>query len=654
MSKLYSKNHKMKLINTKTIVCLLACFICIYNCYAQDKDLPKGVYIAAGIPDSLKEDANSVVRYRTEDYVVEGPGKVSDKVHSIVTVLNEKANEEAQMILNYSKKYNSVSSFEMRVYNANGILIKKYHKSDMYDRSAVSNGSIITDDRILAISHTISSYPSTIEIIYETDFKSAINIGLWDFQNPEQSIQSSSCRVSVANNAGFRYLNKNTAIKPKKLTEGNIDKYTWAVANVKAIKLEEGAKLWRVTPKIYFIANDFEYYGIPGTIGTWQGFGKWIQALNADVCSLSPQRVEELKKMTADIKSDKAKAKFLYEYMQQNMRYVSVQLGVGGLKPFAATFVDQKKYGDCKALSNYMYALLKAVDIPSYYAIINAGANMEPADLAFPKNTFNHVILCIPFKGDTTWLECTSNTQPFGKLGPFTENRNALLITENGGRLISTPKSTCTDNQFNSEVHLTLNAEGGAKADVKILSTGEYRDDYIGISYLKTDEQKEYLVRMLNMKQPSEIDFNPSTDKDGVKEVDITLEYDKFCDVSAGSKYFYRPRVFDLWGVTLPVIEKRKSDYYFNQPMQKSCITTIDLPEGFEVETLPINQSFKFIYGNYEVKYAYDAAKNQVISTAKFILTNHVIPSAKYNEMQQYMDNIAKAQNKKLVIRRKA
>jgi hypothetical protein len=122
----------------------------------------------------------------------------------------------------------------------------------------------------------------------------------------------------------------------------------------------------------------------------------------------------------------------------------------------------------------------------------------------------------------------------------------------------------------------------------------------------------------------------------------------------AGDKQFYRPQVFDLCAFTVPVEEKRKTDYYFDIPLQKSCVTTIDLPDGFTIETLPVNQSLKFTYGNYEVNYAYDAAKNQVTSTAKFNLTNLVIPAAKYTELQQYLDAVAKAQNKKLVIRRKA
>jgi hypothetical protein len=210
------------------------------------------------------------------------------------------------------------------------------------------------------------------------------------------------------------------------------------------------------------------------------------------------------------------------------------------------------------------------------------------------------------------------------------------------------------DNQFNSDVHLTLDADGGAKATVKIMASGGYRDDYVGISTLKTDEQKAAMLQILNIKQPMSFDIGPYKDNDGVRELNFNLDYDKFCDIAAGDKQFYRPHVFDLVAFTLPVEEHRKSDYYFDHPLEKTCVTTIDLPAGFEIETLPVNQSIKFIYGAYDVKYTYDAAKNQVMSTAKFVITNQVIPAAKYNELQDYLESVEKAQNKKLVIKRKA
>nr|WP_129877428.1 DUF3857 domain-containing protein [Mucilaginibacter terrigena]RYU89569.1 DUF3857 domain-containing protein [Mucilaginibacter terrigena] len=643
----------MRYVNIKALLCAVALTILANGLYAQQKEIPKALYTAAGIPDSLKADANSVVRYKMKDITVNGPDDISVKEHSIITVLNEKGNDEAQAVLGYSKKYNSIGAFEMRIYNAAGEMIKKYRKSDMYDRSAVS-GSIVTDERLMMIDHSIAAYPSTIEITSETNYRSSMNIESWYFQGTEQSIQDAYCHIAIKPGSGFRYLNKNIRTKPQVTNDGKYENYSWHVSNLKAIKLEDGAKAWRVLPRIYFAANKFEFYGLDGDFSSWESFGKWILGLNADVCTLSPQRAEEIKKMTANIKTDKEKVRFLYEYMQQSMRYVSISLGIGGMKPFAADFVDQKKYGDCKALSNYMYALLKAVDIPANYAIINSGANAEPAEPGFARNSFDHVILCVPLKGDTTWLECTSSTQACGKLGPFTENRRALLVTESGGKLVNTPKSVAEDNQFNSDVQVILNADGGAKAQVKITSTGEYRDDYLAVAALKVDDQKEYLINTLHMKQPSVLDYKPLIDKDGVKEVSLDIEYDKFCDVQAGNKQFYRPRVIDIWASTLPVLEKRTSDYYFNQPMLKNCTTTITLPEGFEVEALPANQSLKFTYGTFDVKYVYDTAKNQVISISKFSLTNHVIPAAKYTEMQQYMDNIAKAQNKKLVIRKKA
>lgn len=644
---------KISHINAVTVAAVLSCLLS-FSARAQDKSLPKDYYKAAAIPDSLKEGADAVVRYAYDEITVKNQSKVVKKHHSIVTILNEKGDDEARLLIYYDKKFNSVGSVEMVAYNADGVQLKKYHKSDMYDRAAVDGISIVTDDRMLMLSHSLASYPSTIEISYETTSNSYLDLSSWYYQEPERAVQYAECVVKADPASGFRFKNHNTSIVPVKTTDDGYDKYSWVVRSVKAIKPEKDAVSWQVFPSIDFATNSFTFAGLPGNFTTWADFGKWQQALNSDVCNLSPQRIEQIRAMTANLPTDREKAKFLYKYMQDNMRYVSIQLGIGGLKPFPASFVDEKKYGDCKALSNYMLTLLKAVNIPAYYAVVRAGENEQPADFGFPSSNFNHVIVCIPFKGDTTWLECTSNTKPFGKLGAFTENRNALLITETGGRLVNTPKSAMADNQFNSEAHITFDENGGAKAKIKITATGGYRDDLIGMASLKSAEQKEMLITMLNMKQPNLFEVSPANDKDGAKEVTLDLEFDKFCDIASGNKMFYRPRVFDLWKATLPVLEKRKSDFYFSIPVQKSCITTIDLPQGYEVETLPVNQTLKFTYGNYEVKYAYNAAKNQVLSTTTLQLNNHVIPAAKYTEMQQYMDNIAKAQNKKLVIRKKA
>jgi len=640
-------------MNTRKYIVVSLLLFCFAG-KVHSQDLPKELYIAAGIPDSLKEDANSVVRYSSDEITVDGPGKEVVKHHSIITVLNEKGDDEANLILHYNRKYDTYTDIVMRIYDASGLLIKKYHKSDMYDVAEFESEMLIGDDRKLEIGHTVANYPATVEIEYEEDLTSFINLNDWDIQDDQQSIQNEILKIVAKPNIGFRYKCENTNITPIKTTQGDLETYTWKVSNLKAWKIEDGAMYWNVLPGIKFAVDKFEYEGYPGDLSTWQNYGKWQQVLNSDVVNLSPQRISEIQELTAGFKTDKEKAKFLYEYMQQNTRYVFIALGIGGFKPFTADFVDKKKYGDCKALSNYMVSMLRAINIPAYYATVRSGSNEEACDPTFPYDMSNHIIVCVPFKGDTTWLECTNNINSFGQLGAFTENRNALLITEDGGKLVNTPKSKAEENQFNSEVHIVLDSTGGAKAQIKILSTGEYRGIYIDITRAKEDRQKEYLLNSLNIKQPSVFNFNSPNDKDGIKETDIDLEYDKFCDLAAGDKLFYHPRVLDISNVTVPVVEKRKSDYYFEFPRINTCTTTIDLPAGYVVETLPVNQSLKFTYGNYEISYTYDAVKNQVISKAKFNLNNHVIPAAKYTEMQQYLDAVAKAQNKKLVIRHKA
>src|SRR5690606_19691165 len=114
-----------------------------------------------------------------------------------------------------------------------------------------------------------------------------------------------------------------------------------------------------------------------------------------------------------DIPDPKEKAKKIYEFMQAKTRYISVQIGIGGYQPYSAEEVDRLGYGDCKGLTNYMQSLLRVAGIESYYSIVYAGAFKRDIIPDFTSMQGNHVILCLPFKNDTTWLECTDKFSPF-------------------------------------------------------------------------------------------------------------------------------------------------------------------------------------------------------------------------------------------------
>jgi hypothetical protein len=155
------------------------------------------------------------------------------------------------------------------------------------------------------------------------------------------------------------------------------------------------------------------------------------------------------------------------------------------------------------------------------------------------------------------------------------------------------------------------------------------------------------------MRQPSAFNIIPAADNDGIKELHFDIAFDKFCDIISGDKLFFRPFAFDLCTYAVPPEENRKTNFNFGFAMEKSCTTTMNLPAGFELETVPSAVSLKFTYGSYQINYVYDQAKNELTGTAKFNITSAIIPPEKYTEMQQFLDAVAREQHKRLVVRRK-
>jgi hypothetical protein len=224
-----------------------------------------------------------------DELTVKAPGREVLKHHSITTVLNEKGDDAGEVVLFYNRKYDTYTDIEIKIYSATGQVLKKYHKSDMYDRSASNDETIVTDDRILMLQHAIPSYPTTVEISYEEDISSFTDLGSWMIRpKAEVAVQTANCKVLVNPAVGFRYLPVNITVNPEKGTQGDLETYIWQVKNLKAVKPEENVLSWQLVQKVSFATNNFEYYGMPGSFDSWQNFGKWINNLNADVNALSP------------------------------------------------------------------------------------------------------------------------------------------------------------------------------------------------------------------------------------------------------------------------------------------------------------------------------------------------------------------------------
>ena len=610
----------------------------------------KPVYTAASIPIELKKNANAVIRDERQEFEVRSADKASFKSHKIVTILSEAGKEEL-FFYKFSDKFQSLEDVELELYDRNGVSLHKYSKLNL-TRQATGEG-LVPEGKVYYLNITAPEYPVTLRIDYEIRFNGILNYPDYTLQYPEQGVENSVYIARIPSDLDLRYKAKNTSILPLIESDGKYRQYTWTVKNLEALVNEEDCVSRESRyPCILLAPNKFELDGYAGDMSSWQKFGEWYATLARNSMNLSEDRKLFFREMVNDALNDREKIKKIYSYLQHNCRYVSIQLGIGGFKPFEAEFVDKKKYGDCKALSNYTQACLNAVGIKSYQALINAEYNKEPVDPGFPHNSFNHVILCVPMAKDSVWLECTSTSSEFGVLGSFTENRNALLITEDGGRLVATPRSRAVDNQFSSNAVITLMDDASGTVKIVLNGTGSYKQDFLHyIGEQVKDEQKVYIVNGLGFQQPDQFDIE--YDKNVHQNtVQLNLRLEKVPDFSAGSKMFLNPRIYKLWSHALPRAENRTQDFYFMHPLIKTDTTVYRLPDGYVVEALPQARELKFEYGTYTTSCRYNDKQRTITNTAQLVLNEYKIPVAKFTATKKFFDDVMSEYSEKIVIKR--
>ena len=301
------------------------------------------------------------------------------------------------------------------------------------------------------------------------------------------------------------------------------------------------------------------------------------------------------------LKRKREKIFVLYDFLQKNTRYISIQLGIGGWQPFEAAYVAEKKYGDCKALSNYMIALLKEAGITGKYVEIYGGKSPPPFIEDFSFSQSNHVISCVPLNKDTIWLECTSQTVSPGYMGSFTGNREGLLIDETGGHLVHTPTYKVADNLKVRIVKAVADAQGNLGAEINTTYTGLQQDFPHGLmDDASKKEREEYLNQMFNLPTyRSDKECLQRTQR-MIPSVDehLQIQLNNYAIIT-GRRLFIRPDIFG--GATEKPIPDtaRQYDYMIRDAYRDIDSVEIKIPGGYKPESVPKDVSLETKYGKY-------------------------------------------------------
>jgi hypothetical protein len=625
-------------------ICAFLFFVATTVCQAKDE--PK--YPVSQIPEELKKGMYAVVRESHERFEILSVKQSRYYLHKVITIFNGEARRYAEEYIGYDKM-EKINFINARVYNAQGDLIKKLKSNEIADRSAFDGFSLFSDNRLKEFDLAQVRYPYTVDIEYEVEKNYLYSIPSFElYFDDEVSLQLTTFEIGYPQDLKPKYKLFQLA-EPKKEANGGNEKLSWRYENVMPEKFEPYMPA-QVIPSVIFSPSQFEYAGYAGNMTTWQELGKWQILLNEGRGLLPEQTKSKVRELTKNLPTAGAKAKALYEYLQNKTRYVSIQRGIGGFQPFDATTVDKTGYGDCKALSNYMVALLNEAGLKGYYTQIYAGDNNRPVPKDFTIDYFNHIIVAMPNGKDTLWMECTSQTAPFGYLGKFTGNRYALMVTETGGALVRTPRYDQSKNQQVTYANVTLDAQGNAKATVKAKYTGlQFENgnlDYY--TSLSTEEQRKWLEKNVHIPSFEIAAFSIQSKKEKIPsaEVSIELNLNRFSSVS-GKRLFLTPNLMNRSTYVPEKLEKRKYTVNITMPYIDLDSITYSIPDVLYPEFTPQPTKVSSRFGEYESSVKFDQGK--LIYVRRLKMNSGEFPAESYNELIDFYKTINKADNLKLV-----
>jgi hypothetical protein len=562
--------------------------------------------------------------------------------------INNRLGDEFTNVEIFYSKGDDVRIDEAQIETIYGKVIRKLKKKQITERSAISSSSLYEDDFVKEFSLQHTQYPYRIRYSYEIEYSQFMHVANW---NPviDLDVPTRAASLWIEVPKGYEIkISQNKVAEPDILSNGNTSIYKWNSAYTSQVKYEAYATpVLENIPRVQVVPKKF-HLGVPGSFESWESFGNWhyrlIQGLNT-LSEKDRQMVQDLVTSTSDTMQI---IKQLYHYLQDNTRYINVKIDIGGLKPYPAEYVSTNGYGDCKALSNYLKALLECAGIKSYYTKVYAGTKPLQVNPEFPSQQFNHIILMVPVNNDSVWLECTSDVVPFGYLGTFTQNRSVLPVDKEGSKLIQTPMLSF------EQVHSVCKYN----FDMRLLNTPTLSMHYVlrgkdfenlenfRVNYNNKDKDK-ILREILPLTSFKLNDWKLQRTNHDKAQVDLKAQI----QLTRYVREYGNSIVFDVIPSRIPVFEKpdkRTLPVWINYPIFQTDSITFRAPSDYSLEAKPVDVHINNKYGTYKIEYIHK--DTEILVIRKFKLNPAKYSLEEYPEFYHFLDRVYQSEKQKSIM----
>lgn len=633
---------------------------------ASSNNVPDWVKAAAQQPlPKLPESTKAVVLLDDETYTVDAKGQAVIHEREVIKILRPQGRDYARPTVWYDKDSKILSLHAWSIDPAGHEYAVK--DSEMREGSPPGEGGQLYEDVKYRIADPPGRDPGgIIAIEYEKRERPYLAEVDWDFQGA-LPVVSQSFNIELP--PGYSYTTTWAHHAKVEAIDLEHQRYRWEMNNEPAIDLEHIP----MSPSADSLAGRMTvHYAGPGLAfpedGTWKGIGEWYTALSHDRLTATPEIAAKAAELTAGKTDFYDKAEAVAEFLQKQIRYFVIEMGVGGFQPHYAADIFRGKYGDCKDKATLLSAMLSGVGIHS--ALVMVDTNRGVVDPDAPSIYGNHMIAAIEIpKGydsprlhsvitaktgkrylifDPTW-ELT----PFGQIEDNLQGSYALLIDGPDSQVIQIPVLSPDLNTVRRSATLQLTADGSLKGKVTVQRFGDLAEDgrYI-FSHEDGNKQQEYADRTVSHDLMAasvtglKVENVTSLDKDLTTSFDLSADH--FAS-SVGPLIMLRPRVFGSY--TLPVDHKpRKIAINLRHTMQGTDSFDIQLPEGYTVDELPDPVKADVGFASYESSTKVEG--RTIHYTRTYTVRQVSLPPDKYADLQRFVGLIAADEDSQVVLKR--
>ncbi|MCL4705347.1 transglutaminase-like domain-containing protein [bacterium] len=610
----------------------------------------EGEYRVTAMPAELAQDAEAVARLDALTFTVENPGKATQIVRQVYTILSPGGRDYGKIYIGYDK-FRELTSLRGWLIDAEGRKIRDLKKNDIKDESAISGYSLYEDSRVRSAELYYDAYPYTVMFEYEMVFHGLLFWPSWYPYLYRAPVERSRFEIDVPAGMPIRYHLRGVQQEPQIQAAGNRNVLRWHAQNLPKWEPEPSAPNW--SPRILAAPTAFEIAGYAGVMSSWTSFGKWYYQLYSERMALPPTANAEVQRLSSAAATPRDRVRVLYEYLQAKTRYVSVQLGIGGWQPFEPAYVFERGYGDCKALSNFMVAMLRAAQVEAHPVLILSGEEQPDVPADFPNGRFNHVIVCVPLEQDTVWLECTSQTAPFGHIGAGNEDRNVLLVTPEGGKLVRTPQSKSINNQRIRHATVKLSENGDASAEIRTRYTGNAQDHVrYALARQSPREREEWLRKEIEGPtfQLTRVDFSEVDGKQHEINLPLAVTLPRLA-ARSGARLFLRPNLMSRRKYVPPPVAQRTQPVDFAYAYLNTDSIHYELPAGFVLEAVPDSVKLETAFGSYHASATLQSGKLEYVRRLE--IRRRLLPLEEYDAYRKFLSDIVKADQAQIVLVKK-